>query len=282
MGRRSEWNPKYSTGLTVEGVGYQVTVCISKGPMAAEQVPVHSHPQFELLAFYDGELAMQVEDGPWARLHGGQCCLIHPDAYHLRQVTGNATKFYTMFIHGLKKGNQKEPYLLLSCAPEILRRFADLEEELSAPGLGTDSNLRALCNLILVSVLRELALRQEDASRQHKPVKGYGVARYEDSIDDYFSLRYAEDVSVGELAEQLGITPRHLARIMQRSYGCTFRQRLLEIRLYHARRFLAATQLPVSTIAMRCGFAAERAFTQAFHKKIGCTPTQYRRKKQET
>ena len=277
---RSEWIPKYTGTLTVEEVAYQVTVCISKGPMAAEQVPVHNHPQYEVLAFCDGEISMQVEDSPWLQLHGGQCCLIRPDAYHLREVSETATKFYTMFIHGLKDTDQKEPCLLLSSAPEILRWFGELERELLAPGLGTDGNLRSLTNLILVSVLRELAHRREEPSGEHKNVKGYCVARYEDSIDDFFSLRYAEDVSVGDLAQQLGISSRHLSRIMQQSYGCTFRQRLLEMRLYHAKRFLAATQLPVSAIAMRCGFAAERAFSQAFHKCVGCTPTQYRRKKQ--
>ena len=106
------------------------------------------------------------------------------------------------------------------------------------------------------------------------------LARYEDSIDDFFSLHYAEEIRIGDLAEQIGITPRHLARIMQHSYGCTFRQRLLEIRLYHAREYLTTTQLPISQIAIRCGFTAESAFSAAFRKSVGCTPTQYRNRQE--
>ena len=268
----------YHASLVVDGVAYQVSVRVSSGPMAAESVPVHNHSQFELLAFFDGATVIQADDRPRIQLQGGQCCLLRPDVYHMRPAAPDATKFYTMFIQGPKNtplDAVKEPCILLHCAPELLEWFGVLERELCGQSLGADSNLRSLANLILVSVLRELAdQREKPAARQ----RNCG-ARYEDVIDDYFSLRYAEDLSVGELAEQMGITPRHLTRIMQQSYGCTFRQRLLAIRLYHAQRFLAYTQLPIAQVAMRCGFTAERAFSAAFRKHIGCTPSQYRRNK---
>ena len=131
--------------------------------------------------------------------------------------------------------------------------------------------MTSLLSLILVEVLRELDdLRNQCENRQSE------LARYEDVIDDFFSLRYTEDLHIGDLAAQIGVTPRHLARIIRRNYGCTFRQRLLEIRLYYAREYLSTTQLPISQIAIRCGFTAESAFSAAFRKSTGCTPTQYR------
>lgn len=265
--------PHYNGSLTIAGSTYRVSVRIAKGPKAAEQVPVHSHSQYELLAFFDGSTYIQT-GGHSKALQGGQCCLLQPRTYHLRRCSADTTKFCTLFILGPENSPLnalQEPCQLLDCSSEILNWFSLLEKELHSRGIGTDENVASLVSLILVAVLRELDGQQNQITDGRD-----GLARYEDIIDDFFSLRYAEDLRIGDLAEQIGITPRHLARIMQQSYGCTFRQRLLEIRLYYAREYLTTTQLPISQIAIRCGFAAESAFSAAFRKNVGCTPTQYR------
>lgn len=265
--------PHYNGSLTVDGITYRVSFRIAKGPKAAEQVPLHSHSQHELLAFYDGSTFIQT-GSQTQLLEGGQCCLLKPRTYHLRRCSADMTKYCTLFIQG-PEGTAldalQEPCRLLDCGGEILRWFSLLEKELHSRKIGTDSNVTSLLSLILVEVLRELDGQRNQCEDQHSE-----LARYEDIIDDFFSLRYAEDLRIGDLAEQLGVTSRHLARIIRRSYGCTFRQRLLEIRLYYAREYLSTTQLPISQIAIRCGFTAESAFSAAFRKNMGCTPSQYR------
>lgn len=269
--------PHYNGSLTVDGYAYRVSVRIAKGERAAEQVPVHSHSQYELLAFHDGITYIQM-DSHTQLMEGGQCCLLRPRTYHLRRCSGDTTKFCTLFIQGPETSPLaalKVPCRKLNCGQDVLAWFSVLEKELLSRDIGTDNNIEALVSLILVAVLRELDGQQNQIVDQQSV-----LARYEDSIDDFFSLHYAEEIHIGDLAEQIGITPRHLARIMQHSYGCTFRQRLLEIRLYHAREYLTTTQLPISQIAIRCGFTAESAFSAAFRKSVGCTPTQYRNRQE--
>lgn len=275
MGIHKESVPHYSGSLLIEGSTYRISVRIAEGTRAAEDVPVHSHSQYELLAFYDGSIYIQT-GSQGQLLQGGQCCLLQPNTYHLRRCSADTTKYFTMFIQCLNSSPLealKEPCLQLRCAPEILGWFFALEKERHSLSFGAGSNVQALASLILVAVLRELDGREDYSGSDPNS----SFARYEDIIDDYIALHYAEDLRIGELAEQVGITSRHLARIMQRSYGCTFRQRLLEIRLYYAREYLTTTQLPISQIAIRCGFTAESAFSAAFRKNIGCTPTEYRR-----
>ena len=266
--------PHYNGSLTVAGSTYRVSVRITNGAQAAEQVPVHSHSQYELLGFYDGSTYIQTGSHNLV-LQGGQCCLLRPHAYHLRRCSGDTTKYCTLFIQGPEHSPLdalQEPCRILGCGPEILNWFSLLEKELNSREIGRDETIAALVYLILVAVLRELDGQQNQTTDRQD-----SLARYEDIIDDFFSLRYAEELHIGDLAEQIGITSRHLARIMQHSYGCTFRQRLLEIRLYYAREYLTTTRLPISQIAIRCGFGAESAFSAAFRKNVGCTPTQYRK-----
>lgn len=270
--------PHYNGSVLIDGNIYRVSIRFTDGPRAAEDVPVHSHSQYELLAFFNGSTYIQSSSHTY-QLQGGECCLLRPHTYHLRRSSADATKSCTMFIEGPQNtplDTMEEPCQQLRCAPEILGWFSALEKELHSHSLGADSNVQALTNLILVAVLRELDGQQKRSTSSQSST----LIRYEDIIDDYIALHYAEDLRIGELAEQVGITSRHLARIMQQSYGCTFRQRLLDIRLYYAREYLTTTQLPVSQIAIRCGFTAECAFSAAFRKNVGCTPTQYRRRQQ--
>lgn len=271
--------PHYNGSLLIDGNTYRISIRFAEGARAAEDVPVHSHSQYELLAFFNGSTYIQSSSHAY-QFQGGQCCLLQPRTYHLRRCSADTTKFSTMFIQGPDSSPLavlKEPCLQLRCAPEILSWFSALEKELHSHSLGADSNVQALASLILVAVLREL----DGQHKRQGSDQNSSLLRYEDIIDDYIALHYAEDLRIGDLAEQVGITARHLARIIRQSYGCTFRQRLLEIRLYYAREYLTTTQLPVSQIAIRCGFTAESAFSAAFRKNIGCTPTQYRRKQQD-
>ena len=86
----------------------------------------------------------------------------------------------------------------------------------------------------------------------------------------------AENVGAEKLAEQLHLSRRQLARVLQQTYGMGFREKLIRTRMDHASWLLRNTQLPVSHIVMKVGYASEAAFFQAFHSRFGTTPRQYR------
>ena len=139
--------------------------------------------------------------------------------------------------------------------------------------LGADTSLQSLCALILITVLRELT----GAPKALPPRKHTATLPYGDVIDNYFAMHYFDSISAADMAARIGVTTRQLSRIMQQHYGCTFRQRLLEIRLYHAQQYLTNTANPVWQIAIACGFTGEGSFHTAFRKSLGCTPSEYRK-----
>jgi len=268
--------PQYSGILSVDGQTYQVTIRITEGELASNLVPVHSHGQCEILAFMDGGAVMQVGDAPEITVQRGQCCVIHPNVYHMRRKSSDLTRCGTVFIQrssGTPLQKLDGTCTLLKCAPVILACLNAMEQEFSSPALGSDSNIQSLASLILVAVLRELSGLQLAQTVQRRRT----VLNYEDIIDDYLALHYAEDLRIDELAEQAGITSRQLARIMQQRYRCTFQQRLTGIRLFHAKKYLSETEQPVGNIAILCGFASESSFSTTFRKHVGCSPSQYRR-----
>jgi AraC-like DNA-binding protein len=82
----------------------------------------------------------------------------------------------------------------------------------------------------------------------------------------------------GTLAAKLGHSPRYIQALLQDT-GSSFTQRVLELRLQKARALLQSrrhNRLKVSDIALASGFGNVSYFNQAFRRRFGCSPTQYR------
>jgi PAS domain S-box-containing protein len=94
---------------------------------------------------------------------------------------------------------------------------------------------------------------------------------------DFLERKYPESVTPALLARQAGLSPVRFARLIRRIYGLTPRQLITQMRIESASRLLQGTRLPVSEIALSCGFYDQSAFTRAFKATTGFTPTQFRR-----
>lgn len=86
----------------------------------------------------------------------------------------------------------------------------------------------------------------------------------------------AGDLSAAVLAEAVGVSQRHLARIFRRDLAMTPAQFVRRARVEAATHLLTGGNLTVETIAARCGFGTAEAFRQAFHRAYGVSPSQYR------
>ena len=77
------------------------------------------------------------------------------------------------------------------------------------------------------------------------------------------------------IAARLGMSPRTLARRLS-AEGLPFANILRELRLGLAHRYLADHDLPISQIAWLLGYTEIGAFTHAFRRWTGTTPTSVR------
>lgn len=271
--------PQYRGSIYLDGCTYQLSLRIHEGQRhTSGQVP-HNHPQYELHAVFSGEAVLEQEGFPPVVLQPGDCCVIPPHTYHLRRLKFEETRCCTLYIDSPKGAPFQvagQSCIRLACAPLLTGYLNALEAELGVRQIGSEGSIQSLLTLLLVAMMRELSnLPQKCLPREPLPV----FQQREEFIDNYFASHYWQDVSASDLAAHLGITTRHLARVMQKRYGCTFRQHLLKIRLYHARQQLTNSELPIWQIANRCGFTCQSAFATAFRKQSGCTPSQFRDRK---
>lgn len=97
-------------------------------------------------------------------------------------------------------------------------------------------------------------------------------------------LYRGEDLSIGSLADQLGVPEYRLRRLIRQRLGHRhFAGFINSHRLADALAALADPQqrgLPVLTIALNAGFQSIGPFNRAFKAATGLTPTEFRRQKQ--
>ncbi|HEY6643867.1 AlkA N-terminal domain-containing protein [Povalibacter sp.] len=101
------------------------------------------------------------------------------------------------------------------------------------------------------------------------------------------ALRLIQDgaldrLSVEQLAEKIGIGPRHLHRLFIQHVGASPLAVAQTRRLHFAKRLLDDTQLSITEIALASGFGSLRRFNDAFQKTYQRAPRELRRQRRSS
>ena len=110
------------------------------------------------------------------------------------------------------------------------------------------------------------------AAKSGRPKARHPVAMCREKIE----RRFASSFSLRELAREAGIEPETLSRAFRRHYGMTPRHFVNRLRIRQACRMLEAGELPLKTIAQKCGFSSAHYFGRTFRQLLGMTPGAYR------
>ena len=97
------------------------------------------------------------------------------------------------------------------------------------------------------------------------------------SVRRELDQRWHEKLTIAELSRVGGVNRDKLVRGFRDLYGATIAEILSERRLAEARRMLLATDLPVASVAYRCSYLNNAAFTRAFSRRFGVAPSELRR-----
>lgn len=95
-------------------------------------------------------------------------------------------------------------------------------------------------------------------------------------VEEYIAEHYHDTVRLGDLAEMLGFSEGHFARIFRKHFGMTFVQYLTEYRIQRSKQLLAETHVPIEQIAYRVGINSYSYFCTCFKRVCGMSPGAYR------
>lgn len=83
-------------------------------------------------------------------------------------------------------------------------------------------------------------------------------------------------LTVEQIARRCGMSSRHLMRAFKATTGLTVHQYASEVRMRRTVALLREFDLPLKVLAAKLGFTSASAFSAAFRKDAGCTPSEFR------
>jgi AraC family transcriptional regulator len=155
--------------------------------------------------------------------------------------------------------------------PNIRAGLARMAAEVTAPGLAAG----ILVEGIVLTLVVELTRIFGESRRDPGPAGPKLSTR---------QLRMITDQLAGEpfcpslaaLASQCGISRRHLVRMFKNTTRTTLGAYILEMRVARAEALLTNKNIQIKEVAYRCGFRSAAAFSAAFHRATGQTPSSFR------
>jgi transcriptional regulator GlxA family with amidase domain len=213
-----------------------------------------------------------------------------------RRIAAVSTGVYALGLSGLADGQSVTTHWRFS--RDVSQRFPKLRVNHAASFLKNDRIYTSAGGTAGVEMT--LALIEEDFGRHvARTIARELVMRLRPAgeVDDYFqAVNYQSDpaervtdlpawilahlherITVDALAERACLCPRHFSRLFKQVFNCTPADFVEELRLTEARRRLLGLRTPVGSVAESVGFKSSDAFRRAFERRVGVTPSAFRR-----
>lgn len=94
----------------------------------------------------------------------------------------------------------------------------------------------------------------------------------------YIETHYRDPLRLDALCSWIGVSPRHLQRLIKQATGQTFVQLLQNVRMLHSCELLLETDWSVQTVAAEVGIQDMKYFYRIFKQHGGLTPSRFRTK----
>ena len=121
-------------------------------------------------------------------------------------------------------------------------------------------------------------IRRDGGQSQYSPYLAVGpdedslVARVLKYVTDHIS----DDLSIEEIADAVGVSRRTFSRAFGKHAHVTPSVFVDQVRIDFARKLLEETDVPLKTVAFRCGFDNATRMRMIFSRQLQTTPKQYR------
>lgn len=193
------------------------------------------------------------------------------------QVRYTELPYKCFFLHLLVE----DPYYasVLSALPDIMPItergiFSDCFNSLIAatvrPSPENELWIQSKLFEILYLLLREntVSVGKNSVHRSNTDIIKQAVA--------YIDAHFDEDITLADIAGHVHLSSVYFHNLFKAAVGKTPHRYLLDKRLSHAGKLLAATGMSFVEIASACGFPSQSYFNSVFKRELQITPRQYR------
>jgi two-component system, response regulator YesN len=97
-------------------------------------------------------------------------------------------------------------------------------------------------------------------------------------IHEYVAKNYAEDISLDQLGNLIGVSGAYMSQLFKQQTGVSFKTYLMNIRMKKAEELLRAGDRKISDVGENVGYSSTPYFCLMFKQHFGMTPREFTRK----
>jgi AraC-like DNA-binding protein len=242
----------------------------------------HSHTYFQMIYCLGGTGTFFLDNREHS-LDPGLLFFLKPRREHGLHSTGLVR---TLDIKFLVRDRRLREALLQSpdVAPQKDAAIAGLFENIRREGERKGPFYRESCNAFLLQILVSHLRggQKEEAAATEFFIPDNVEIQVEDEVVrktlDFIRTRYAEDLSLGEIASAVGGSDRHIRRHFEAWLGMPPMRYLLHFRVKRSKELIQNTDCALKEVAELAGFKSIHHFTRVFGEVVGETPGAWRQK----
>jgi len=95
----------------------------------------------------------------------------------------------------------------------------------------------------------------------------------------FIEARYSQKFKTRDVANIIGLSEYHFARLFKAAFEITIRQYVIRLRLDAAKHLLEQMDMSVTQTSLEVGYSSLSTFIHAFNKRFGLNPSQYQDQK---
>lgn len=247
----------------------------------------HWHERLEFIYVLEGSLDTTCGNMA-ATLHVGDLLVVNPNQLHAAVSGKDGVKYYALCIENtaltaLSGGQGIEQYILpilqRKCcfqtyihSEEINGILKDIFTEFESKEQGYELMLQG-------NVARLLALLYRKHINTDSNISV--VSSHFEEVLAYIGEHFTEDIKMENVAEHFSFNKSHFCRKFKSQTGISFVRYVTRLRLDLSEFLLLTSDLPITQIALKCGFNDLNYFSRKFRERYGMSCSDYRRKNAE-
>lgn len=249
----------------------------------------HYHPYCELFYIVKGSCKVFAEHSlfnvgegelvilPTSTLHRTQ----YDEGIPVSRITVSFTKAYIQNLENITGRaflEQNEALCKMAFSGQKKKELDSLLEKILAVHNKGSSDLSEIQKKAYLLQLFVMIAEKRAAGDVEEKVNSSAAQRIQMAAKFIYE-NYSSDLTLQQAAQEAGMRDTYFSALFKKITGFGFKEYLTNIRIQHATQMLENGTLSVTQIALACGFSDGNYFGDAFLKKTGMSPREFRKRK---
>lgn len=199
--------------------------------------------------------------------------------YYQFQFRADPAEILTDYLEdeeGLFRAFFRQPYSIMAINQRLMAELEMTNEYLRTSTKGDVLKLRNQMSNIMLTVCQQNNF--ESGKNFNENLRKALSSNKQSVLMQHILECVTYDMTLGEVSHELHYVPRHVQRLVSKSYGESFAKTVQNFRISYTMCLLHDTNMSLGEICEKTGFPNEKSMCQSFRTLVGMSPIEFRKR----